>query len=300
MKPLVSVAVFSYNQEEYIAETLDSVLGQERDFAIEVLINDDGSTDRTPEIISEYEYKYPDIIKSFLRPVNKGLLKCYYEVLGCSQGKYIMDIAGDDYWLPGKMKYQINAMEADSGMGMCYGKAIVLKGNNFIASSGTKEGENFESLLSRNHIPPLTVCIRNTELSKYIKDVEPQNKDWMMEDLPMCLWFSKNSRICFMDRYFGVYRVLEGSVSRPKSLEKRLDFANSINDICLFFAGNDKRYKNIAKKAHERTVASMYLAFDDMRNFRKHNAKGGPKGIVKNIISFFPRGKDWLKTNITH
>ena len=300
MRPLVSVAVFSYNQEKYIAKTIESILNQERNFAIEILINDDASTDSTPEIISEYWKKYPDTIRLFLRPTNQGLLRCYYDVLSQCQGKYIMIIAGDDYWLANKMRYQVNAMEADSQIGMCYGKAKVLKGNTFITDSGSKKGERFEALLSRNYIPPLTVCVRRSVLNKYISEVEPHNKDWLMEDLPMDLWFSKNSKILYIDEFFGVYRVLDGSISRPTSLEKRLDFANSVNEICVFFAGDDNKLKRIAQKAHERTVASMYLAFDDMDHFRKHNSKGGIKGIIKNIISFFPSGKAWLKTNITH
>ena len=60
---MVSVLIATYNHEKYIAKALESVLDQETDFPYEVIVHDDASTDRTAEIIKEYENRYPDIIK---------------------------------------------------------------------------------------------------------------------------------------------------------------------------------------------------------------------------------------------
>jgi glycosyltransferase involved in cell wall biosynthesis len=55
-KPLVSVVCISYNQEKYIAEAIDSFLLQKSNgFDIEIIIADDASTDKTPEIIKSYQ-----------------------------------------------------------------------------------------------------------------------------------------------------------------------------------------------------------------------------------------------------
>src|SRR5690554_2985712 len=61
--PLVSISTITFNHAPYIRQCLDGFLMQKTDFAFEVLIHDDASTDGTEEIIREYEAKYPDIIK---------------------------------------------------------------------------------------------------------------------------------------------------------------------------------------------------------------------------------------------
>ncbi|MDZ3990440.1 hypothetical protein PspTeo4_01112 [Pseudomonas sp. Teo4] len=62
----VSVCIVTYNQERYIAQCLQSIVDQEVSFDFEVLVSDDASSDRTPEIISEFSRQYPDLIKPFL------------------------------------------------------------------------------------------------------------------------------------------------------------------------------------------------------------------------------------------
>jgi len=63
----VSICCITYNHGKYIRKAIDSFLVQKRNFDIEILINDDASTDDTADIIREYEKKYPDIIKPLLR-----------------------------------------------------------------------------------------------------------------------------------------------------------------------------------------------------------------------------------------
>ena len=57
----VSICCITYNHGKYIRKAIDSFLAQKRNFDIEILINDDASTDDTADIIREYEKQYPDI-----------------------------------------------------------------------------------------------------------------------------------------------------------------------------------------------------------------------------------------------
>ena len=68
--PMVSVRCIAYNQENYIAKTLDSFLMQKTKFPFEIIIHDDASIDKTPSIIHEYEIKYPKIIKAIYEKEN--------------------------------------------------------------------------------------------------------------------------------------------------------------------------------------------------------------------------------------
>lgn len=56
----VSVFISTYNQENYIRDALEGALKQKTDFLFEILVHDDASTDRTGEIVKEYEKQYPD------------------------------------------------------------------------------------------------------------------------------------------------------------------------------------------------------------------------------------------------
>jgi len=68
-KPQVSVIIITYNQENYIKETLDGVLNQLVNFEYEIVIGDDCSKDRTREILNKYAADN-DNIKLLLHPQN--------------------------------------------------------------------------------------------------------------------------------------------------------------------------------------------------------------------------------------
>ena len=63
MPALVTVACLAYNHEDYIARALESMLCQQTDFPYEILVHDDASTDRTAEILRDYETRYPGKIR---------------------------------------------------------------------------------------------------------------------------------------------------------------------------------------------------------------------------------------------
>ena len=72
-KPLVSINCLTYNQENYIEETLKGFLMQETTFPFEILIHDDASTDGTQAIIKEYEARFPLLVKPILQLENQYL-----------------------------------------------------------------------------------------------------------------------------------------------------------------------------------------------------------------------------------
>ena len=87
-------------------------------FSIEILIHDDASSDETPEIIREYQARYPQVIKPILRTENqysKGISNISVFNFPRARGKYIAMCEGDDYWIdPGKLQAQVDYLEAVS------------------------------------------------------------------------------------------------------------------------------------------------------------------------------------------
>lgn len=97
----VTVWLSTYNQEPYVAQALDSILMQKTDFPFEIIAADDCSTDRTQEIILDYQKRYPEKIITYFTPENIGGCR---KLIGCLdsglfRGDFITYLEGDDYWL---------------------------------------------------------------------------------------------------------------------------------------------------------------------------------------------------------
>ena len=119
----VSVICNAYNHGAYIEDALKGFVMQKTTFPFEVLVHDDASTDRTAEIIREYERQYPQIIKPIYSTENQyskhdgSLARIQY---GRAQGKYFAICEGDDYWTdPLKLQKQYDAMEQNPQVDMC-------------------------------------------------------------------------------------------------------------------------------------------------------------------------------------
>lgn len=105
--PTASAILPAYNEERWIADAIDSVLDQTfEDF--ELVVVDDGSTDRTPEIVHEYDDPRID----FYRQENAGSAAARNTAMEHSSGEYIAIIDADDTWKPEKLERQVAAMEA--------------------------------------------------------------------------------------------------------------------------------------------------------------------------------------------
>ena len=238
----LSVCIITYNQEKYLPQALDSILNQEHNYSYEIIVGEDCSTDNRRKVLEDYATKYPDIIKPIYNNHNLGLLKNYYNVLSHCNGKYIMECAGDDYWLPGKVQKQISFMEQNNYVGLCYGKKIdYIQNCNKKIKTSCKGFTEYSDLIQYNSIPAASVCIRNELLKKYINEVRPLDKDWKMEDYPMWLWFSMNSKIVYMDNRFIVYRVLENSISHQIDIEKQLSYQKSVINIRNYYLEKNKQ-----------------------------------------------------------
>lgn len=136
----VSVCVVTYNQENYIAQCLQSLIDQEVNFKFEVIVSDDCSSDRTSEIIKEFEVKYPQIIKVIIHEKNLGAFKNFVFVHEQAKGKYIAHMDGDDYALPDKIQEQADFLDNNPECNMVFHRV------NFMENGVLRESK----LLSNN------------------------------------------------------------------------------------------------------------------------------------------------------
>jgi glycosyltransferase involved in cell wall biosynthesis len=130
--PTVSVIIPSYNHEKFVRECIQSVLNQTfQDF--EIIITDDASTDRTVEIIEQFD---DPRIKLFKHSTNKGVSITANNCIIHANGKYIAWLSTDDAWYPTKLDLQVRYLEEHPEIGAVFGKV------DWIDESGNLITEN--------------------------------------------------------------------------------------------------------------------------------------------------------------
>lgn len=114
-RPLVTFAVFAYNQEKYIREAVEGAFAQTYS-PLEIILSDDCSTDRTFEIMEEMarKYKGPHRVVVRREPKNCGVLAHVINVAKLSNGEFLVVAAGDDISLPDRTEVTISVMLAQS------------------------------------------------------------------------------------------------------------------------------------------------------------------------------------------
>lgn len=99
MKPRISVLIDTYNHERYIEEAVQSVVDQDLPASeFEILVVDDGSTDRTPEIVRKFAPRV-----RLLQKKNGGQASAFNAGIPELRGDLVALLDGDDVWLPGKL-----------------------------------------------------------------------------------------------------------------------------------------------------------------------------------------------------
>ena len=97
-QPVVSVPLITYNHEPHIAQALESVLMQKTHFPIEIVVGEDCSTDKTREIVVEYQNRYPAFDPRAASRTEPGSVRNVTATLNACRGTYIAALEGDDYW----------------------------------------------------------------------------------------------------------------------------------------------------------------------------------------------------------
>lgn len=111
---LLTIIVPVYNHEKYIERALDSILMQKTSFSFEILVGEDCSTDKSRQILREYEKKHPGVLSVFYRTHNlyDNPINNHIDLYNHSKGKYIITLEGDDFWIKeSKLEEQIAFLE---------------------------------------------------------------------------------------------------------------------------------------------------------------------------------------------
>jgi glycosyltransferase involved in cell wall biosynthesis len=137
--PIVTIGLPVYNSERYLAESLDSLLGQTyRDFIL--IISDNASTDGTADICQRYAKADPRV-RYYRNDVNIGNPRNFNRVFELTTTPYLKWSTADDFWAPTFLEKALEVMERDPSVALCYPQAVLVD-----ASGGNPQ--NYDDVLN--------------------------------------------------------------------------------------------------------------------------------------------------------
>jgi glycosyltransferase involved in cell wall biosynthesis len=123
-RPLISGIIIFFNAEKFFAEAIESVIAQTYD-NWELILADDGSTDRSTDIALKYARQYPTKVRYVEHEghQNRGMSATRNLGIRSTTGEYVAFLDADDVWLPPKLEQQLAILEAHPEVGMVYGRS---------------------------------------------------------------------------------------------------------------------------------------------------------------------------------
>ncbi|MCM1348916.1 MAG: glycosyltransferase [Firmicutes bacterium] len=212
-EPLVSVVMIAFNVRPYIDDAIQGVVNQKLDGAVELIVQDDCSTDGTWERILHWQSLYPRLVKPQRNRCNLGLQRNYMEAFSRCRGRYVAVCDSDDYWFhPRKLAIQTTYMEAHPLCAITFHRVVnyyQASGEKSLSNGGTPTHTTIENLSRSNYITNLSVMYRR-EL------VDLQNlPEWIASDrspdYALHMLYASHGYLHYFSRPMGVYRKAQGS-----------------------------------------------------------------------------------------
>lgn len=225
----VTVVVCTHNQEQWIRQTLDSILAQETTYPFEVIIGEDMGSDGTRTICEEYAARYENV-RMAPQERNLGVVGNWLNCIRQGTGKYIMTCAGDDYWHnPHKIQLQVDFMEQHPECVICHtdvDELYVKTGTLRRASKQSRgivppEGRIQKEILSgKEHVSAVTMCIRRDAFEKYVPADQFIARGFPREDFPTLMILAAHGDIRYLPISTATYRIGQESISNCLDYDK--------------------------------------------------------------------------------
>jgi glycosyltransferase involved in cell wall biosynthesis len=252
--PLVSVVMMTRNHQDYIRQAVESVLNQEVNFPIEILIGEDFSTDNTRQECEKLQLEYPHLIRLIVATENVGITPNFLRLVSRARGKYIALLEGDDYWIhPQKLSLQVELMETHLEYSWCAGKT---EGRTFWVKE--KEFYTLSDIIEKYIFHTSTFLFRSELLNSY-----PNFPNAVCWDAMLSVFLAEKGQCGFINQFVSFYRRHTGGLYTGDSIFNRIALAQLFTDTI-----NPYTKYNYEKIIHEKElwVCSMETAIN-IENF---------------------------------
>ena len=230
--PLVSILIPAYNHEAYIVKCLDSILADGYP-NIEVIIVDDGSSDKTSILASEWANQHGKYFQRVMvvTKKNEGVSKTLNHLVAISNGKYLRPIASDDQLTSGAIIKMVNYLESSQSILAVIGDCRVIDNSGAILHESalenlfhvnksnylTQEGLEKE-IVQRWAIAGPSMLIRRNAYDY----VGGYDESLIVEDQDFYLRLVSLHGLRFLDATVADYRIHESNASNKANIQRRL------------------------------------------------------------------------------
>ena len=251
LRPKVSVCIISYQHEAYIATCLDSILSQQVNFEFEIILGEDHSSDKTPQIIQQYADAHPQLIKAFVRPRNvtakRNFLHCFLQ----ARGEYIIYIEGDDYWTDvQKLQKQVDFLDQHPDASACFHNAEIVfedgSGRKNQLINGPEQAiwthtQDFFKEKETWFMATASVMMRR----KWVNPLPEWFMDCKSGDIPMYVILSEKGPIGYLPDVMSVYRKNLGGQSFTDSTQSKDFLQNRIFMYATLNAYTNRAFEHL-------------------------------------------------------
>lgn len=274
----VSVIVPVYNVEKYLGVCLESLVNQTID-SLQIIVVNDGSQDRSQQIIDQYANLYPEKIFGYEKS-NGGLGDARNYGMQYAEGEYISFVDSDD-WVDEKMFEQMYAFAQKN-------RYQIVISDMYCINDGWKVGHVAKEYRGKNPNPMISDYILSClepahacgKLYYYqILQIQKFPKIWYedMATIPILMSYAEN--IGYLEVPFYYYRQREGSITQSKADERTLQVLDAWDNIIY----------NINKLYLEEAIAAVYQSVENFIYFKPEYAEY--------FIQYIDKRKDIFKNN---
>ena len=259
--PKVSIFVQTYEHEMFIEQCINSILSQEGNYKIEILVVDDASNDKTVEILEKFN---DNRIRLIVNTTNKGCIETANIGYGAANGEYCARLDGDDRYRPNFLNSVIPILENNPNVGVVYGDIAMVDSAGRISlplgciakqrSRRPLIGNELVPLLLKNYLPAPTT-IGRTKIWQKLLPIPPilHYLDYYMT--------TQAAHVCdfaFVNEVLADYRIHLGNQHSRMVLDKT---GESSTFEILKMAFNRPEYKYEKIKYIKQIEGACYLDY---------------------------------------
>lgn len=255
-----SVVVVTYNHERFLAQALDSILGQRTQRPFEVIVSEDCSTDGTRAIALDYAARHPGRVRALLSDRNLNSNEVGSRGLRAATGRYLAIVDGDDLWSsPDKLQRQIDFLDAHPECAACFHDVaeIDAEGRMLTASfvpPGIPVFSSQQDILRIHYVAGCMALFRREALVPV--------PDWYeampIGDWPLLIHATTHGSLGYIDQVLGAYRRHSGGIWSSKADEYRGRVA--IEMLGILSQRSEPALAELARRQRRETTLHLAVA----------------------------------------
>lgn len=269
-----TTVLLAYNQEDTIRACIEGILMQVGRFKHQIILMDDHSTDKTFEIMQQYE-NYANV-KVMQSDQNVGQAKMLQRAIQLAQTDYISIVEGDDLWIdPTNLSQKINILQKQQDCSMVFSKLRCYDVRNFNDTFSLKLQQKLQNKLSENDLLDIddiansivnwSCCLFKTAILKHLPNKFFNNQKKLVSEIAVGFHCVQYGKLAFINKQLTLYKIHDFGVwsgaNSAQKLQLMLNARKQCYDVCSKQAKSklDKIIKNIEQRIkNAKNCTSMY------------------------------------------